>query len=122
MIARVGYRSGTRYCERRRPRFHVYWPSGVTCARKLTTRSTRGGVTLDPGAGVIEFQCLYTDYPGSIGIWTLAIAVQHEDDLQQRCATLPRRKREGSLMGNFLIENNWKIGGALIRRGKDPHG
>ena len=37
-------------------RVSIYWPSGYLCAQ-LTTESLSGGFHLEPGTGIIEFQC-----------------------------------------------------------------
>jgi hypothetical protein len=89
-------------------RVSIYWPSGYLCAQ-LTTESMSGGVQLDPGRGIIEFQC--PTLPVVPGLYRIDLAIESkglEIDVQQRCATL--RVEPGKIAyGDFLIENTWKI-------------
>ena len=89
-------------------RVSIYWPSGYLCAQ-LTTESLSGGVQLEPGTGIVEFQC--STLPVVPGLYRVDLAIEAkglEIDVQQRCATL--RVEPGKLAyGDFLIENTWKI-------------
>jgi len=89
-------------------RVSIYWPSGYLCAQ-LTTESLSGGLQLEPGTGVIEFQC--PTLPVVPGLYRIDLAIESkglEIDVQQRCATL--RVDPGKIAyGDFLIENTWKI-------------
>ena len=89
-------------------RVSIYWPSGYLCAQ-LTTESLSGGFQLEPGTGVIEFQC--PTLPVVPGLYRVDLAIESkglEIDVRQRCATL--RVEPGKIAyGDFLIENTWKI-------------
>src|SRR6266853_823210 len=89
-------------------RVSIYWPSGYLCAQ-LTTESLSGGVHLEPGTGIIEFQC--STLPVVPGLYRVDLAIEAkglEIDVRQRCATL--RVEPGKIAyGDFLIENTWKI-------------
>jgi len=89
-------------------RVSIYWPSGYLCAQ-LTTESLSGGLQLEPGTGVIEFQC--PTLPVVPGLYRVDLAIESkglEIDVRQRCATL--RVEPGKIAyGDFLIENTWKI-------------
>jgi hypothetical protein len=89
-------------------RVSIYWPSGYLCAQ-LTTESLSGGFQLEPGTGVIEFQC--PTLPVVTGLYRIDLAIESkgmEIDVRQRCATL--RVEPGKIAyGDFLIENTWKI-------------
>jgi ABC-type polysaccharide/polyol phosphate transport system ATPase subunit len=107
MVAHLGYRAS-------RPildavfRISIYWPSGYLCAQ-LTTESLRGGFRVEPGAGVIEFQCPML--PVVPGLYRIDLAIEangQEVDVRQRCATL--RVEPGTIAyGDFYIENTWKV-------------
>ncbi len=88
-------------------RVSIYWPSGYLCSQ-LTTESTKGGYQIEPGSGVIEFQC--PDLPVVAGLYRVDLAIESkglEVDFRQRCATL--RVEPGKIAyGDFLIENTWK--------------
>lgn len=115
MVARLGYRlrqalPGVVF------RVSLYWPSGYLCAQ-LTTDSSQGGVRLDPGEGVVEFECPVL--PVVPGLYRVDLSIEsngQEIDLRQRCATLnvaPGKQASG----DFYIENSWKLfeGGNLDR-------
>jgi len=89
-------------------RVSIYWPSGYLCAQ-LTTESLSGGFQLEPGTGIIEFQC--PTLPVVTGLYRIDLAIESkgmEIDVRQRCATL--RVEPGKIAyGDFLIENTWKI-------------
>src|ERR1700686_5479426 len=89
-------------------RVSIYWPSGYLCAQ-LTTESLSGGLQLEPGTGIIEFQC--PTLPVVPGLYRVDLAIESkglEIDVRQRCATL--RVEPGTIAyGDFLIENTWKI-------------
>jgi len=93
-------------------RVSIYWPSGYLCAQ-LTTESLSGGFQLEPGTGVIEFQC--PTLPVVPGLYRIDLAIESkglEIDVHQRCATL--RVEPGKIAyGDFLIENTWKITDSL---------
>ncbi len=87
-------------------RVSIYWPSGYLCSQ-LTTESTKGGYQIEPGSGVIEFQC--PDLPVVPGLYRVDLSIESkglEVDFRQRCATL--RVEPGKIAyGDFLIENTW---------------
>ena len=87
-------------------RISIYWPSGYLCAQ-LTTETLRGGVRVEPGTGVIEFQCPML--PVVPGLYRIDLAIEvngQEIDLRQRCASL--RVEPGRIAyGDFYIENTW---------------
>jgi ABC-type polysaccharide/polyol phosphate transport system ATPase subunit len=89
-------------------RVSVYWPSGYLCAQ-LTTESMSGGLQLEPGTGIIEFQCPML--PVVPGLYRVDLTIESkglEIDVQQRCATL--RVDPGKIAyGDFYIENTWRI-------------
>lgn len=86
----------------------IFWPSGYLCAQ-LTTESTRGGIQLEPGTGVVEFHC--PRLPVVQGLYRIDLSIEssgQEIDLRQRCATL--RVEPGEIAyGDFYIENTWNI-------------
>jgi hypothetical protein len=88
-------------------RISIYWPSGYLCSQ-LTTESTAGGYQIEPGSGVIEFQC--PEIPVVPGLYRVDLSIESkglEVDFRQRCATL--RVEPGKIAyGDFLIENTWK--------------
>jgi ABC-type polysaccharide/polyol phosphate transport system ATPase subunit len=107
MIARFGYRAAERI-----PgavfRISLYWPSGYLCAQ-LTNEPSGPDITLEPGTGVIEFQCPVLPvvpglYPVDIGIETSG----REVDVRQRCATLCVEAGKAA-SGDFYIENVWSL-------------
>ena len=89
-------------------RVSIYWPSGYLCAQ-LTTESVSGGLQLEPGSGIVEFQC--PTLPVVSALYRIDLAIESkglEIDVQQRCATL--RVDPGKIAyGDFFIENTWKI-------------
>jgi ABC-type polysaccharide/polyol phosphate transport system ATPase subunit len=89
-------------------RVSIYWPSGYLCAQ-LTTEALSGGLQLEPGTGIIEFQC--PTLPVVPGLYRVDLAIESkglEIDVRPRCATL--RVEPGKIAyGDFLIENTWKI-------------
>ena len=107
MLARLGYRTsksiaGVVF------RISLYWPSGYLCA-ELTTHSPAGGISLEPGAGVIEFHCPVL--PVVPGLYRIDVALEAEGrqvSEQQRCATLGVGSGK-PVSGDFYIENTWKV-------------
>jgi len=107
MIARLGYRAaqsipGVVF------RISLYWPSGYLCAQ-LTTESSGPGITLQPGAGIIEFHCPVL--PVVPGLYRIDLSVESngcEIDLKQRCATLCVDAGKPTA-GDFYIENRWTV-------------
>src|SRR6267378_997008 len=107
MRARLGYRAsktlaGVVF------KISIYWPSGYLCA-ELTTDTQAAGFCLEPGAGVIEFDCPVL--PVVPGLYRVDAAIEAEGQpvsAQQRCATL--HVGPGKLVsGDFYIENTWKV-------------
>jgi len=105
MIARLGYRASQRI-----PgvvfRISLYWPSGYLCAQ-LTNESSGPGLTLEPGVGIIEFQCPVL--PVVPGLYRIDLSIETngcEVDLRQRCATLCVDSGKPA-SGDFYIENRW---------------
>jgi hypothetical protein len=89
-------------------RISVYWPSGYLCAQ-LTNESSGSALQLEPGAGVIEFQCPVL--PVVPGFYRVDLAIEtngRELDLKQRCATLCVESGKPA-SGDFYIENVWSI-------------
>jgi len=107
MIARLGYRATRRIAEAVL-RVSIYWPSGYLCA-ELSTESLEGGACLEPGAGMIEFQCpVLPVVPGLYRVDLVIEAKGQEINLRERCATL--RVEPGKIVsGDFYIENSWKV-------------
>ena len=64
---------------------------------------------IEPGDGVIEFQC--PTLPVVAGLYRVDLAIESgglEIDVRQRCATL--RVEPGRIAyGDFHIENTWKV-------------
>lgn len=107
MVARLGYRASKLALDILF-RISIYWPSGYLCAQ-LTTESLGGGVRIEPGTGVVEFQCpVLPVVPGLYRIDLTIEANGQEIDARQRCATL--RVEPGRIAyGDFHIENTWKV-------------
>jgi len=107
MVARLGYRA-SKAVSNAVFRISIYWPSSYLCAQ-LTTESLRGGLRLEPGDGVIEFQC--PTLPVVPGLYRVDLAIEAgglEIDLRQRCATL--RVEPGRIAyGDFHIDNTWNV-------------
>jgi hypothetical protein len=107
LVARLGYRT-SKSIPNAVVRISIYWPSGYLCAQ-LTTESSVGGFCLEPGAGVIEFQCPVL--PIVPGLYRIDLAIEsngQEINLRERCATL--RVEPGKVAaGDFYIENTWKV-------------
>ncbi len=107
LVARLDYRA-SRSVPDAIFKISIYWPSGYLCAQ-LTTESTRGGIHLQPGRGVVDFQC--PKLPVVPGLYRVDLAIEangQEIDVRQRCATL--RVEPGEIVnGDFYIENTWKI-------------
>src|SRR6202162_344685 len=97
-------------------RVSIYFPGGLLCCQ-ATTESLSGSLQLEPGTGIIEFQC--PTLPVVPGLYRVDLAIESkglEIDVQQRCAAL--RVEPGKIAyGDFLIENTWKITGTLTQ----PH-
>jgi hypothetical protein len=107
MIARFCYRAAERI-----PgavfRISLYWPSGYLCAQ-LTNETSGPDITLEPGTGVIEFQCPVL--PVVPGLYPVDIAIEtsgREVDVRQRCATLCVEAGKAA-SGDFYIENEWSL-------------
>jgi ABC-type polysaccharide/polyol phosphate transport system ATPase subunit len=120
LVARLGYRASRRIIGVVF-RISIYWPSGYLCAQ-LSTESSLGGYSLEPGAGAIEFDCPVL--PVVPGLYRVDLAIEangQEINLRERCATL--RVEPGKIVsGDFYIENSWKIvpeSAALIGRRDD---
>jgi ABC-type polysaccharide/polyol phosphate transport system ATPase subunit len=111
LVACLGYRASTNIPDAVF-RVSIYWPSGYLCAQ-LTTESMGGGFHLEPGTGIVEFQC--PKLPVVPGLYRIDLAIEskgQEIDLRQRCATL--RVEPGRIAyGDFYIENTWKITDAV---------
>jgi hypothetical protein len=107
MMARLRYRATERIFGAVF-RISLYWPSGYLCAQ-LTNESSGPGLTLEPGLGVIEFQCpVLPVVPGLYGV-DLGIETNgREIDLRPRCATLCVEAGK-AVSGDFYIENAWGI-------------
>jgi ABC-type polysaccharide/polyol phosphate transport system ATPase subunit len=107
MVARLGYRASKLALDVVF-RILIYWPSGYLCAQ-LTTESLSGGLHIEAGTGVIEFQCPVL--PIVPGLYRIDLAIEahgREVDLRQRCATL--RVEPGRIAyGDFYIENTSKM-------------
>ncbi|SRR6266851_1860060 len=107
MVARLGYRASRTIADVVF-RISIYWPSGYLCAQ-LSTESSEGGIRLEAGAGVIEFQCPVL--PVVPGLYRVDLAIEangQEINVQERCATL--RVEPGKIAsGDFYIENSWKV-------------
>jgi len=107
LISKFGYRA-TEDIPDAVFRVSIYWPSGYLCAQ-LTTESTTGGIPLQRGSGIVEFQC--PALPVVPGLYRIDLLIESkglEVDLRQRCATL--RVEPGNIAyGDFYIENTWKI-------------
>jgi homopolymeric O-antigen transport system ATP-binding protein len=106
-IARLGYRASLRV---RDVLFRIsfYWPSGYLCAQ-LTNESSGPGVTLEPGEGVIEFQCPVL--PVVPGLYRVDLVIEtngREIDHRERCAALCVEPGK-AVEGDFYIENAWSI-------------
>ena len=78
------------------------------CAQ-LSTESSEGGFCLEPGAGIIQFECPVL--PVVAGLYRVDLAIEvkgQEINVQDRCATL--RVEPGKIAsGDFYIENSWKV-------------
>jgi len=107
MVARLGYRASRTIADVVF-RISIYWPSGYLCAQ-LSTESSEGGIRLEAGAGVIEFQCPVL--PVVPGLYRVDLAIEangQEINVQERCATL--RVEPGKIAsGDFYFENSWKV-------------
>ena len=107
MRARLGYRTSKTLASVVF-KISIYWPSGYLCA-ELTTDTQAAGFCLEPGAGVIEFDCQVL--PVVPGLYRVDAAIEAEGQpvsAQQRCATL--HVGPGKLVsGDFYIENTWKV-------------
>jgi ABC-type polysaccharide/polyol phosphate transport system ATPase subunit len=107
MVARLGYRALKSVADVVF-RISIYWPSGYLCA-ELTTDSAAGGMRLESGTGVIEFQCPVL--PVVPGLYRVDLAIEangHEISMRQRCATLHVGPGK-PVSGDFYIENTWKL-------------
>jgi ABC-type polysaccharide/polyol phosphate transport system ATPase subunit len=107
MTVRLGYRAAQRITD---VVFRVsfYWPSGYICAQ-LTNESSGQALAVEPGSGVIEFQCPLL--PMVPGLYRVDVAIETEGcelDSRQRCATLFVQAGK-PVMGDFYIENAWTV-------------
>lgn len=107
MVARLSYKASKNVPDAVF-RVSIYWPSGYLCAQ-LTTETTSGGFMLEPGSGVIDFQCpMVPVVPGLYRIDLTLESKGQEVALRQRCATL--RVEPGKIAyGDFHIDNTWTI-------------
>ena len=107
MVARLSYRASKNVPDAVF-RVSIYWPSGYICAQ-LTTETTSGGFLLEPGSGIIDFQC--PNLPVVPGLYRIDLTLEskgQEVALRQRCATL--RVEPGKIAyGDFHIDNTWTI-------------
>lgn len=107
MIAQLRYRSNERILDAVF-RISLYWPSGYLCAQ-LTSESSAPALSLEPGAGVVEFQCPVL--PVVPGLYRVDVAIETQGrllDEQQRCATLFVQAGRPAA-GDFYIENACRI-------------
>jgi ABC-type polysaccharide/polyol phosphate transport system ATPase subunit len=107
MVARVGYRAAS-YIPDVIVRVSFYWPSGYLCAQ-LTNESSGPRLALEPGLGVIEFQCPIL--PVVPGLYRVDVGIEtngREIEVRQRCATLCVEAGK-PVSGDFYIENAWSI-------------
>lgn len=107
MIARLGYRATQRILD---PVFRIslYWPSGYLCAQ-LTSEVSGTALSIEPGVGVVEFQCPVL--PVVPGLYRVDVAIETHGrslDEQQRCATLFVQAGRPAA-GDFYIENACSI-------------
>jgi len=107
MVAKLGYRLSHPLASALF-RISIYWPSGYLCAQ-LTTESIGNALRLEPGSGIIEFQC--PTLPVVPGLYRVDLSLEsdgREIDVRSRCATL--RVEPGRITnGDFYVENTWKI-------------
>jgi len=107
MIARLGYRVTQRIPDAIF-RISFYWPSGYLCAQ-LTSETSGAGLSLEPGVGMVEFQCPVL--PVVPGLYRVDVAIETHGrslDEQQRCATLFVQAGRPAA-GDFYIENACSI-------------
>jgi ABC-type polysaccharide/polyol phosphate transport system ATPase subunit len=106
MVARLGYRA-SKTIAGAIFKISIYWPSGYLCAELSTDAAT--GFSLDPGAGIIEFQC--PKLPMVPGLYRIDLTIEangQEINSRQRCATL--HVEPGRIAaGDFFVENTWKV-------------
>jgi len=103
MMARLGYRATERIPEAVF-RISLYWPSGYLCAQ-LTSECSGDGLSLEPGAGIVEFQCpVLPVVPGLYRVDVVIETLGRLLDEQQRCATLFVQAGRPAA-GDFYIEN-----------------
>jgi ABC-type polysaccharide/polyol phosphate transport system ATPase subunit len=107
MTVRLGYRAAMRI-QHVVFRVSFYWPSGYICAQ-LTNESSGDALALEPGSGVIEFQCPLL--PMVPGLYRVDVAIEtdgRELDLRQRCTTLFVQAGK-PVVGDFYIDNAWIV-------------
>ncbi|HET9406674.1 MAG TPA: polysaccharide ABC transporter ATP-binding protein [Candidatus Sulfotelmatobacter sp.] len=107
MIARLGYRA-SECIQDAVVRISFYWPSGYLCAQ-LTNESSGPSLTLEPGEGMIEFDCPVL--PIVPGLYRVDIGIERNGtdiDLKPRCAALPVDAGRPAA-GDFYIENRWRL-------------
>lgn len=118
MIARLSYRAMEGVPDAVF-RISIYWPSGYLCAQ-LTNESSGTALCLEPGEGVIEFQCPIL--PIVPGLYRVDLGIEtrgQELDLRQRCATLCVESGKPA-SGDFYIENAWSVQKAIPQKAIPP--
>ena len=107
MVARLRYRASILIPEAVF-RISFYWPSGYLCAQ-LTSETSGPARNLEPGSGMVEFQCPVL--PVVPGLYRVDVEIESkgvEIDLRQRCATLCVEAGM-PVSGDFYIENSWRM-------------
>jgi hypothetical protein len=107
MLARLSYHASAPIADAVF-RISFFWPSGYLCAQ-LTNEASGQHLTLQPGAGSMQFECPVL--PVIPGIYRVDVAIESngiEIDARQRCATLCVEPGRPAL-GDFYIDNVWSI-------------
>jgi ABC-type polysaccharide/polyol phosphate transport system ATPase subunit len=107
MLARLSYHASAPIADAVF-RISFFWPSGYLCAQ-LTNEASGQHLTLQPGAGSMQFECPVL--PVIPGIYRVDVAIESngiEIDARQRCATLCVEPGRPAL-GDFDIDNVWSI-------------
>src|SRR5579864_2543060 len=107
MVARLRYRASAPISDAVF-RISFYWPSGYLCAQ-LTSETSGPARNLEPGGGMVEFQCPVL--PVVPGLYRVDVEIESkgvEIDLRQRCATLCVEAGK-PVSGDFYIENTWDM-------------
>jgi ABC-type polysaccharide/polyol phosphate transport system ATPase subunit len=116
VVASISYHAATRVPDAVF-RLSLYWPSGYLCAQ-LTNEMSGRALSLEPGAGTIEFQCPVL--PVVPGLYRVDVGIETSGgkkiDLRERCATLCVEPGK-PVTGDFYIENAWTI----QNNGKPPY-